>query len=60
MLILILELETSVLIKAVVRYLRFRLCFVVFVVASQLVDERLGHGVQWSHLIRSNGDVDIV
>ena len=43
MLILILELETSVLIKAVVRYLGFRLCFVVFVVASQLVDERLGH-----------------
>lgn len=60
LLILILKLETRVLIKAVVRYLRFRLCFIVFVVASQLVDKRLGHWVQWSHLIRSDGNVNIV
>ena len=59
-LILILELETSILIKAVVRYLGFGLCFVVFVVASQLVDERLGHWVQRSHLIWSDCYVDIV
>lgn len=60
LLILILKLETRVLIKAVIRYLRFRLCFIVFVVASQLVDKRLGHWVQRSHLIRSDSNVNIL
>lgn len=44
-LILILKLKASVLIEAVVRYLGFRLCFIVFVIASKLIDERFGHWV---------------